>query len=164
MIPTDLRSHFKQVIHEQAESDFMITTSRLNGNTSKERIVLDQLDQLGLKDNYKVFVVPKKKQSDEIQKVLIVIRIPNDMVDLKATEAEIDCTMTYNRTLCFIKQRFDITQQHYFNKFSSISRDDAVEQLLAEEIDFGYYMKTGVISDFEFMHKGQMIEEIQKSF
>lgn len=162
-IPVNLRSHFRQVIQEQSEADFMISTTRLNGNQSKERIILDQLDQLGLTNFYKVFEVPKK-QTEEVQKVLIVVKIPDEMVDLIATQEEIDCAMTYNRTFCFIKQRFHYEHKKFFNKFSSTSKDDAVESLLSQEIDFGYYLKTGVITDSRFMHKGQMIEEIQRSF
>lgn len=54
--------------------------------------------------------------------------------------------------------------EEYYNKFTSIARDEAVEEFLTKELDFQYYLKTGVIEDFQFMHKGTMIHEIQESF
>lgn len=86
------------------------------------------------------------------------------MVDKKATEEEIKCTLTYNRTLSFIKHKFDERFENAYNKFTSIARDDAVQFLLQQEIEFQYYHKTGVIEDYQFMHKGTNIQEIQESF
>jgi hypothetical protein len=79
------------------------------------------------------------------------------MIDEEATKEEIDCTMTYNRTLSFIKQKFNHKFEFFYNKFTSIARDDAIEAVLQKEIDFEYYIKSGVILDYQYMHKGTII-------
>lgn len=57
LIPQDLQKYFTYMSIEQAESDFMITTSRLNGNTSKEKIICEQLNQIGLGDCYNIYPI-----------------------------------------------------------------------------------------------------------
>ena len=47
------------------EGDFMITTSRVADNTAKEKIIKNQLDQLGLENCYDVFIVPDSDSDSE---------------------------------------------------------------------------------------------------
>ena len=96
--------------------------------------------------------------------MLIAVDIPDSEIDKVATIEEIDCPLTFNLTNFFIKSKFDLNFQHMYNKFMATSRDEIVFTLLTEEIDFKYYKQTGVILDYQYMHKGHIVEEIQQSF
>ena len=73
---------------------------------------------------------------------------PDSKIDEIALKEEIDGTLTYNLTNFFIKHKFDPKFQHMYNVFVATSRDEIVYELLSEEVDFDYYLKTGVIDDY----------------
>jgi len=147
-IPNTLHKYFIHHEQEVHEADFMITTTRMGENRAKEKIVCNQLDQLGLNGSYEVYTIPDSDSDEEIETVLIAIDIPDEMIDDIAIREEIDGSMTYNLTNFFIRQKFNKTFSHMYNKFMATSRDDIVFELLTDEIDFDYYLKTGVIIDY----------------
>jgi len=51
-----------------------------------------------------------------------------------------------------------------YTKFDSVEKHEAIEELLAKEIDFEYYMATGVVEDHYPLHKSDTISQIQSSF
>lgn len=57
-----------------------------------------------------------------------------------------------------IKQSFDIKNKNVFMAFDASIRDDAIDFFLQKELDYKYYLATGVIKDHQFLHKGDMIE------
>jgi hypothetical protein len=87
-IPEDLREHFLEMDVLSQEADYMIITNQTPTNMNKKEIVIKQLEQLGLvKDSdFKVYVM-KPDPYTQVSKVLISIKISQEIIDKTAEES-----------------------------------------------------------------------------
>lgn len=159
--------YYKRPIQEHNEGDYLITTERIGNKKSKENLIIKQLLDLGLEEgkNFKVVEESCSDSEDKERKtILISIDLPDSFVDRAASDLELDACIKNNQSLTFIKQKFDIDLKNNYFKFDASARDDAIDDFLQRELDYKYYIATGVIKDHQFMHKSNNIEEIQKSW
>ena len=64
----------------------------------------------------------------------------------------------------FIKAPFNKSVPHSFIVFDADERMEAIEEYLGEEIDFDYYMTSGIIEQHYMLHKRETVTQILDSF
>ena len=94
---------------------------------------------------------------DEERRILISIDIPDHKIDEAVDHMELLCPIQNIQSTSLIKQTFDIDHKNSFLAFDASIRDSAIDHFLQREIDYKYYMATGVIKDHQFLHKGNTI-------
>ena len=73
---------------------------------------------------------------------------------------EIETTLSYSFTNIFVKAMFKEKMDYCFNKFDADEKLTVIEDYLGTQIDFEYYMMTGIIDQHFPLHKKNEIEEI----
>ena len=83
----------------------MIVTSRSNTDTGKEGIILEQLEELKLKDHTHVFYKNAEDSDDETKEiVLITITVPDEILNEEAEKMEIETTLSFSFTNVFVTE------------------------------------------------------------
>jgi hypothetical protein len=77
-----------------------------------------------------------------------------------AEEMQVETTLTYSFTHIFVKAPFKAAMDSCFNKFDADEKLTVIEEYLGKQIDFEYYMMTGIIEQHFPLHKKNEIEEI----
>lgn len=107
------------------------------------------------------------KDDDDPSKrtILISITVPDEMLNEKADElGNIETSLTYTFTNIFVKANFRQDMCKFFNKFDGDEKLTIIEEFLGEQIDFEYYLMTGIIDEHFPLHKKDEIKEIQRCF
>lgn len=74
------------------------------------------------------------------------------------------CALTKNDFKVFIKTKFDSKSKNSFNKFDATERLEIIEEYLDQEIDFDYYVASGIIEAHFPLHSKNEVKHIQESF
>ena len=126
---------------------------------------MEQLTELKLEKHTHVFYKNAEDSDDESKEiVLITITVPDEILNEEAEKAEIETTLSFSFTNVFVKANFKDKMSHCFNKFDADEKLTVVEDYLGTQIDFEYYMMTGIIDQHFPLHKKNEIEEIQECF
>ena len=146
----------------------MIITSQTTNNQGKKKIILSQLDQLGLSDYYEVYTQPITETVDDLtdgkERVFISIQLPHHMMNGMADELKVEATLSFLHTDIFVKAPFNKTMPHSFNQFDADERLEAIEEYLGKELDFDYFTSSGIIEQHFLLHKRNTVTEIMSSF
>lgn len=142
----------------------IITSQNADSGKGKKDIIIDQLDQLGLKEgsDYIVYVEPKDEETN-LCEVLISIKIQQEILDQTATEIGLEATLTNPFCTHFVKTKFDIKFKKFFNSFDATERQEAIYEFLSKEIDFDYFESAGIIEAHYPLHLKYTLFEIQES-
>ena len=147
-------------MQEIQEADYVIETSESKVNKGKKILILNQLEQLGLKEGSDVICYYLEPDDNGVQKVLISIRVPEKQLLETADRIKIDASLTQMDSTVFIKTGFDNKLRFCFNTFEAAERQEIIEEFLQEEIDFPYFIKSKVIESHYHLHKRQTIKQI----
>ena len=126
---------------------------------------MEQLTELDLADFTDTFEIDAQDEHDESKVIILIsITVPDDILNREAENMEIETTLTYSFTNVFVKANYKNDLVHCFNKFDADEKLTVVEDYLGTQIDFEYYMMTGIIDQHFPLHKKNEIEDIQKCF
>lgn len=95
--------------------------------------------------NWRIYKEVDEKDKNKL-KVLISVEIPQAMINAKAEEMGLMCSLKNKLSLGYIKQKYDQSFKNKYLKFDHSARDDAIDEILREELDFKFYKETGVLS------------------
>ena len=135
------------------------------------QVILEQLKDLKLYAESKEDEVVEKNlvkkyyfREDEIQKVAISIRIPSDMINKKAEELGLKCSITKLDLNTIINVPYKNDKKNFYNCFAQAERCEAIEEILKDQIDFDYFTEAEIIESHFHLHRRTCIEDIQESF
>lgn len=163
-IPREIAHYFQELYRESHEGDYLIVTSQTASNTGKKDILLAQLKQLELDKYTQVFVhktEKDKKDKDETKEtVYINIKFPDHILNMMGDSLGIDTTLSYSFTSLFVKAPYKKNLPYCFNAFDADEQLEAMVEYLKKEIDFEYYVASGIIESHFMLHKGERIKHI----
>lgn len=107
--------------------------------------------------------MPPVDKETQVSKVLISIRIPQEIFNKTAEEIELGCTLQLTNTTTFMKSPFKFNCKDRFIMFDATERVEITEEFLSKEIDFDYFTKAGIIEDHFPLHKRNIVELISES-
>ena len=90
--------------------------------------------------------------------MLISIRIPGPRLDKEAHEFGLESNLVHNCTPIFVKGKFDAKSKDNFMGFDADDRLTLIDSILKKEIDFDYYVESGVILEHFPLHKRNSIK------
>ena len=95
--------------------------------------------------DFEIFVLPPVDKETQVSKVLISVRIPQEIFNKTAEEIELGCTLQLTNTTTFMKSPFKLNCKDRFIMFDATERVEITEEFLSKEIDFDYFV-TPVLS------------------
>lgn len=83
-----MKPFYRTSLQEEQEGDYLIVTTETPSNTGKKDIIVENLKDLKLEPgrDFEVYVLPPADKSTEVSKVLISIRIPQEIFNKTAEE------------------------------------------------------------------------------
>lgn len=105
-----------------------------------------------------------KKDPDKTKEtVYLNIKFPDYILNEMGDKLGIETTLSYSFTNLFIKAEYKKHLPYCFNAFDADEVLEAMEEYLKQEIDFEYYMSSGIIESHFMLHKKEQIKHIQES-
>lgn len=107
-------------------------------------------------DCYEVYTKDKTETEEDIQTqaqtVWISIKMPEKIMNETADELGVETTLSLNHSDVFVKAPYNKKVPHSFIVFDADERLEAIEEYLGQEIDFDYFMTSGIIESHYMLH------------
>jgi len=164
-IPDNIKHLFKQDLRHTLEGDYMIVTSESETVKGKKALLLEQLDELHLKETTETFTIPAEDKKDPSKKlILISIKFPDEILNKEAEALGIETTLAYSQTKVFVKAPFSERMKSSFVTFDADEKVETIQEYLGKEIDFEYYLMTGTIEQHFPLHQKNDVKQMQECF
>jgi|APSaa5957512535_1039671.scaffolds.fasta_scaffold206898_1 hypothetical protein len=102
-----------------------------------------------MEDCYEIYTKDRTDTPEDIetqkQTVFISIKMPEQIMNETADDLGVETTLSINHSDVFVKAPYNKKVPHCFNVFDADERLEAIEEYLGQEIDFDYFMTSGII-------------------
>ena len=165
LIPDNIKHLFKQDLRNSLEGDYMIVTSESETVKGKTELLLEQLQELHLRETTETFKIDAEDKKDPSKKlILISIKFPDSILNPAAEALGIETTLSYSQTQVFVKAPYCDKMKRRFVKFDADEKVETIQEYLGREIDFEYYLMTGTIEQHFPLHQKNDVRQIQECF